>query len=159
MAVFALATSFLLVMVSPWFKNPFEFIWVTPIFVDIKNISSQFLNLPFIQNFIFTDQQSNTTFVQMSSELHALLAQAGVQVNQFIADGKGLNPQLLNYWMQIHPPMLFIGFSMATVPFSFAMAALMKNDYQRMGKPVIAMGTCRNRNSWSWNYDGRLLGL
>ena len=74
MAVFALATSFLLVMVSPWFKNPFEFIWVTPIFVDIKNISSQFLNLPFIQNFIFTDQQSNTTFVQMSSELHALLA-------------------------------------------------------------------------------------
>ena len=32
--------------------------------------------------------------------------------------------------MQIHPPMLFIGFSMATVPFSFAMAALMKNDYR-----------------------------
>ena len=130
MAVFALATSFLLVMVSPWFKNPFEYIWTVPVFVDIKSINSQFLNLPFIQNFIFTDQQSNTTFVQMSKELYASLTQAGVSVNQFIMDGKGLNPQLLNYWMQIHPPMLFIGFAMATVPFSFAMAALMKNDYR-----------------------------
>ncbi len=144
MAVFALATSFLLVMVSPWFKNPFEYIWMTPIFIDIKNINAQFLNLPFIQNFIFTDQQSNTTFVQMSTELHTLLAQAGVQVNQFIADGKGLNPQLLNYWMQIHPPMLFIGFSMATVPFAFAMAALMKNDYREwvnQSLPWVLAGT------------------
>ncbi len=144
MAVFALATSFLLVMVSPWFKNPFEYIWMTPIFIDVKNINAQFLNLPFIQNFIFTDQQSNTTFVQMSSELHTLLAQAGVQVNQFIADGKGLNPQLLNYWMQIHPPMLFIGFSMATVPFAFAMAAMMKNDYREwvnQSLPWVLAGT------------------
>ncbi|MDP2366106.1 MAG: cytochrome C biogenesis protein, partial [Ignavibacteria bacterium] len=73
MAVFALATSFLLVMVSPWFKNPFEFIWTIPVFIDVKNINAQFLNLPFIQNFIFTDQQSNTTFVQMSKELYASL--------------------------------------------------------------------------------------
>lgn len=130
MAVFALATSFLLVMVSPWFKNPFEYIWMTPIFIDAKSINPQYFNLSFLQNFIFTDQQSNTTFVQMSKDLHALLAQSGISVNQFILDGKGLNPQLLNYWMQIHPPMLFVGFAMATVPFSFAMAALMKNDYR-----------------------------
>lgn len=144
MAVFSLATSFLLVMVSPWFKNPFELIWTTPVFVDIKNINSQFFNLPFLQNFIFTDQQSNTTFVQMSKELYASLTQAGVSVNQFIIDGKGLNPQLLNYWMQIHPPMLFIGFSMATVPFAFAMAALMKNDYRQwvnQSLPWVLAGT------------------
>lgn len=144
MAVFALATSFLLVMVSPWFKNPFEFIWTNPIFIDVKSINAQFMNLPFIQNFIFTDQQSNTTFVQMSKDLYAQLTQAGVSVNQFIADGKGLNPQLLNYWMQIHPPMLFIGFSMATVPFAFAMAALMKNDYREwvnQSLPWVLAGT------------------
>jgi cytochrome c-type biogenesis protein CcmF len=144
MAVFALATSFLLVMVSPWFKNPFEFIWTTPIFIDVKSINAQFMNLPFIQNFIFTDQQTNTTFVQMSKELYGSLTQAGVSVNQFIADGKGLNPQLLNYWMQIHPPMLFIGFSMATVPFVFAMAALMKNDYREwvsQSLPWVLAGT------------------
>lgn len=144
MAVFTLATTFLLVMVSPWFKNPFELIWMTPIFIEVKNISPQHFNLPFLQNFIFTDQQTNTTFVQMTSELHAMLAQAGVHVNQFIINGRGLNPQLLNYWMQIHPPMLFAGFSMATVPFAFAMAALMKNEYRdwvKQSLPWVLAGT------------------
>jgi cytochrome c-type biogenesis protein CcmF len=130
MAVFTLATSFLLVMVSPWFKNPFEYIWVTPVFVKIEHISSQFYNLPFIQQFFFTDQSSNQGFIQINSEFAALLSQAGVAMNDFIIDGRGLNPQLLNFWMQIHPPILFAGFSMATVPFAFAIAALMKNDYK-----------------------------
>ena len=144
MAVFTLATTFLLIMVSPWFKSPFEYIWTTPIFVEVKNLNSKFFTLPFLQNFVFTDQQSNTTFIQFNSQLHALLTQAGVSVNQFIIDGKGLNPQLLNYWMQIHPPMLFIGFSMATVPFAFAMAALMKNEYRdwvNQSLPWVLAGT------------------
>ena len=133
MAVFTLATSFLLVMVSPWFKNPFEYIWVTPVFVKIEHINSQFLNAdiyPFLQSFFFTDQSTNQSFIQVSSDLVSQLSQAGISVNQFIIDGKGLNPQLLNFWMQIHPPILFAGFSMATVPFAFAIAALMKNDYR-----------------------------
>jgi len=129
MAVFTLATSFLLVMVSPWFKNPFEYIWITPVFVKVEHLNSQFFNLPFIQQFFFTDQSTNQGFVQINSELVSKLSAAGVSVNQFIIDGKGLNPQLLNFWMQIHPPILFSGFSMATVPFAFAIAALMKNDY------------------------------
>ncbi len=133
MAVFTLATSFLLVMVSPWFKNPFEYIWITPVFVKIEHINSQFLNAdiyPFLQSFFFTDQSTNQSFIQVSSDLVSQLSQAGISVNQFIIDGKGLNPQLLNFWMQIHPPILFAGFSMATVPFAFAIAALMKNDYR-----------------------------
>lgn len=144
MAVFGLATSFLLVMVSPWFKNPFEYIWMTPSFIEINKINSQYFNLSFLQNFLFTDQQSNTTFIQMSPQLHSLLSQAGVSVNSFIIDGKGLNPQLLNYWMQIHPPMLFTGFAMATVPFSFAMAAMMKNEYRdwvKQSLPWVLAGT------------------
>jgi cytochrome c-type biogenesis protein CcmF len=130
MAVFTLATTFLLVMVSPWFKNPFEYIWMTPTFIKVEHLNSQFFSLPFIQQFYFTDQSSNQAFIQINKELVALLSQAGVSVNQFIIDGKGLNPQLLNFWMQIHPPILFSGFSMATVPFAFAIAALMKNDYK-----------------------------
>ena len=130
MAVFTLATSFLLVMVSPWFKNPFEYIWITPVFVKIEHLNSQFFNLPFLQSFFFTDQSTNQSFIQINSDLVSKLSQAGISVNQFIIDGKGLNPQLLNFWMQIHPPILFSGFSMATVPFAFAIAALMKNDYK-----------------------------
>jgi cytochrome c-type biogenesis protein CcmF len=55
-----------------------------------------------------------------------------------------LNPQLLNWWMQVHPPVLFIGFAMATVPFSFALAAMMKNEYKdwiRQAFPWVLAGT------------------
>jgi len=132
MAVFTLATSFLLVMVSPWFKNPFEYIWTDPhgVFVKIEHLNSQLFNLPFIQQFFFTDQSSNQGFIKIDPDFVSHLRQAGYSLNQFIIDGKGLNPQLLNFWMQIHPPILFAGFSMATVPFAFAIAALMKNDYR-----------------------------
>ena len=41
------------------------------------------------------------------------------------ADGRGLNPQLQNYWMTIHPPTLYLGFTSFTVPFAFAMSALL----------------------------------
>ena len=40
------------------------------------------------------------------------------------SDGRGLNPQLQNYWMVIHPPTLYLGFTAFTVPFAFGMAAL-----------------------------------
>jgi len=39
-------------------------------------------------------------------------------------DGEGLNPLLQNYWMIIHPPALYTGFVGCTVPFAFAVAAL-----------------------------------
>jgi cytochrome c-type biogenesis protein CcmF len=40
-------------------------------------------------------------------------------------DGRGLNPQLQNYWMTIHPPTLYLGFTAFTVPFAFGIAALL----------------------------------
>ncbi|MBK7256797.1 MAG: hypothetical protein IPI01_03050 [Ignavibacteriae bacterium] len=42
------------------------------------------------------------------------------------ADGRGLNPLLQNYWMVIHPQVLFSGFASMAVPYSYAMAALLK---------------------------------
>jgi len=41
------------------------------------------------------------------------------------ADGRGLNPQLQNYWMTIHPPTLYLGFTAFTIPFAFAVSALL----------------------------------
>ena len=58
-------------------------------------------------------------------------AHPGEAIKGFIpADGKGLNPSLENLWIVIHPPMLFLGFSLLAVPFAFALAGLMKRDYQ-----------------------------
>ena len=39
-------------------------------------------------------------------------------------DGEGLNPLLQNYWMMIHPPMLYLGMTGWCVPFAFVIAAL-----------------------------------
>ncbi len=40
------------------------------------------------------------------------------------ADGRGLNPLLQNFYMIIHPPMLYLGFVGMTIPFAFCLAAL-----------------------------------
>jgi len=45
------------------------------------------------------------------------------------ADGLGLNPLLRDPWMVIHPPVIFLGYAMATVPFVISIAALIMNDY------------------------------
>lgn len=39
-------------------------------------------------------------------------------------DGQGLNPLLQNYWMIIHPVMLYLGYVGMVVPFAFAVGAL-----------------------------------
>jgi len=44
------------------------------------------------------------------------------------ADGNGLNPLLRHPGMIIHPPMLYLGFVGLTIPYAFAMAALMSNQ-------------------------------
>lgn len=41
------------------------------------------------------------------------------------ADGNGLNPQLQNIGMVIHPPMLYLGYISITIPFAFGIAALL----------------------------------
>jgi cytochrome c-type biogenesis protein CcmF len=53
-------------------------------------------------------------------------------------DGRGLNPLLMNYWMTIHPPTLFLGFASTLVPFAFAIAAFWNkkfNEWQKLALP------------------------
>ncbi|MTI88818.1 MAG: hypothetical protein FH748_12695 [Balneolaceae bacterium] len=52
-------------------------------------------------------------------------------------DGQGLNDLLKSPWMMIHPPILFVGFSMMTIPFCFAMAALWKQKYNEWVGPAL----------------------
>ncbi len=41
------------------------------------------------------------------------------------ADGNGLNPQLQNPGMVMHPPMLYLGYISITIPFAFGIAAML----------------------------------
>jgi len=47
----------------------------------------------------------------------------------FQTEGAGLNPLLQNFWMQIHPPIMFIGFAATVFPFCFAVTALVERRY------------------------------
>lgn len=54
-----------------------------------------------------------------------------------LTDGNGLNPLLENIWMIIHPPSLFLGYAVALVPFSFAIASLWRKEYHSWLRPAI----------------------
>jgi len=59
-------------------------------------------------------------------------------------DGRGLNPLLQNFWMIIHPPILFLGFAMLAVPFAFALASLWQKQYHEwisVAMPWVLMGS------------------
>lgn len=67
---------------------------------------------------------------------------------EFVKDGNGLNILLQNYWMVIHPPILFLGFSATLIPFAYTIAALWKGEYQTWVKPT-----------WIWSlFAGAVLG-
>ncbi len=53
------------------------------------------------------------------------------------ADGTGLNDLLKSPWMMIHPPVIFIGFAMMTVPFAFAIASLWTKTYHDWIRPAL----------------------
>jgi cytochrome c-type biogenesis protein CcmF len=61
-------------------------------------------------------------------------------------DGRGLNPLLMNYWMTIHPPTLFLGFASTLIPFAFSVAGLRTRKYMDWQKTALP-----------WTYFGILV--
>jgi cytochrome c-type biogenesis protein CcmF len=72
------------------------------------------------------------------------------------ADGEGLNPLLQNFYMIIHPPSLYTGFVGCSVPFSFAVAALVTG---RLDSEWIV--ACRKWTLFAWMFlaIGNTLGM
>jgi cytochrome c-type biogenesis protein CcmF len=72
------------------------------------------------------------------------------------ADGRGLNPQLQNYWMTIHPPTLYLGFTAFTIPFAFAIAALLTG---RLDTTWITTTRRWTLLSWFFLTNGIIFGM
>ncbi|HTX18349.1 MAG TPA: cytochrome c biogenesis protein CcsA [Bacteroidota bacterium] len=104
MLVYSGILSFLLLMIIV--KNPFAYIW------DLfpQDLIHTGVIPPGVTNFVWLDQAK------------------GIWA-QYPSEGKGLNPLLQNYWMVIHPQVLFIGFTSMSVPFAYAVAGMLKRDY------------------------------
>lgn len=72
------------------------------------------------------------------------------------ANGQGLNPQLQNYWMTIHPPTLYLGFTAFTVPFAFAIASLLNG---RLDSRWITLTRRWTLMSWFFLSIGIIFGM
>ncbi|HUL44549.1 MAG TPA: cytochrome c biogenesis protein CcsA [Bacteroidota bacterium] len=58
-----------------------------------------------------------------------LIAKSPFEISQTVPrDGEGLNPLLQNFWMVIHPPILFLGYAAAVLPFALALSALWRKN-------------------------------
>jgi cytochrome c-type biogenesis protein CcmF len=68
---------------------------------------------------------------------------------QFITDGNGLNVLLQNYWMVIHPPVLFLGFASTIFPFAFVLGGLWTRKYTEWTRAALP---------WTL-FSGAVLGL
>jgi len=71
-------------------------------------------------------------------------------------DGKGLNPQLQTFTMLIHPPSLLTGYVSATIPFAFAMAALLSGRVDDQWLKSVRKWTLV---SWLFLSVGLMLGM
>jgi cytochrome c-type biogenesis protein CcmF len=97
--------------------------------------------------FIFGAKVGSSPFILLREEMNWPILSRPDYL-QFIKDGTGLNTTLQNYWMVIHPPVLFLGFASTTVPFAFAVAGLLKKDNGWMNHVL----------SWA-NFSAGILGL
>jgi cytochrome c-type biogenesis protein CcmF len=51
------------------------------------------------------------------------------KIGEIPGDGTGMNSLLMDPWMIAHPPILFLGYASSTIPFGYAIAALIKGDF------------------------------
>jgi len=71
------------------------------------------------------------------------------------SEGAGLDPLLLHPSMMIHPPMLYSGYTLLTIPFAFAVGALITG---RLGSEWIALTRRFALGAWLFLGIGILLG-
>jgi len=71
-------------------------------------------------------------------------------------DGQGMNPQLQNPGMVFHPPMLYLGYISITIPFAFAIAALLTKKLDTEWMVAVRKWTVV---SWLFLSVGLLIGM
>ena len=83
--------------------------------------------------FIFDSKLGSSPFLLLREEMNWPILSRPDYLH-LIKDGTGLNTLLQNYWMVIHPPILFLGFASTTIPFGFAVVGLIKKEHDWMDR-------------------------
>ncbi|MBA2501163.1 MAG: cytochrome c biogenesis protein CcsA [Chitinophagaceae bacterium] len=86
--------------------------------------------------YVFGSKIGSNPFVLLRNEMDAPIFSRPDYLS-FVTDGNDLNPLLQNYWMQIHPPVLFLGFASVLIPFAYAIAGLWTRKYADWTRPAL----------------------
>lgn len=87
--------------------------------------------------YIFGAKIGSDPFILFREANPSMPVFANANYLSFIRDGRGLNPLLQNYWMTIHPPILFCGFASTIIPFAYAIAGLWTRKFGEWVKPAL----------------------
>ncbi|MCS6916189.1 MAG: cytochrome c biogenesis protein CcsA [Chitinophagales bacterium] len=96
-----------------------------------------FLSSMLLGIYVFGYKIGSTPFALLRHEMQDAPIFQRADYLSFIADGNGLNPLLQNYWMVIHPPVLFLGFAASLLPFAWAAHGLVSRNFTAWAKPVL----------------------
>lgn len=112
--------------------------WEAPV-MSIMSFAQTLLATMLLGIYFFGNKVGSSPFVLLRNEMDAPIFAKADYLN-YITDGNGLNALLQNYWMVIHPPVLFLGFASTLIPFAFAMAGLLTRDHTGWTKPALPWG-------------------
>lgn len=109
--------------------------WEAPV-ISVIALSQFFLASMLLGIYLFDFKIGSNPFALLRDVMsNAPIFKRGNYLSM-ITDGNGLNPLLQNYWMVIHPPVLFLGFASTIVPFAYAIAGWWKKDFDGWTKAV-----------------------
>ena len=109
--------------------------WEAPV-LTVISFAQFFLLMMILGIYIFDVRIGNSPFTLTRNEIAGPIFSQPNYLS-FIKDGIGLNVLLRNYWMVIHPPVLFFGFASTIVPFAYAYAGIQTKRYGDWIKPLL----------------------
>jgi cytochrome c-type biogenesis protein CcmF len=124
-------------------KKPLLQGWESPV-MTVISFAQFFLGMMLLGIYIFNIKIGGSPFTFTKTELHLDQAPRFLDDNGNLASNYldrlpegGLNVLLRNYWMVIHPPILFLGFASTIIPFAFAYAGIQTKRFGDWVKPAI----------------------
>ncbi len=109
--------------------------WEAPV-MSVVSLAQFFLLMMILGIYFFGERIGSSPFTLTRNEIEGPIFSMPNYLT-FIKDGIGLNVLLRNYWMVIHPPILFLGFASTIIPFSYAYAGIQTKRFGEWIQPAL----------------------
>ena len=116
-------------------KSPLLNGWEAPV-MTVISLAQFFLGMMILGIYVFNVKIGTSAFTLTRNEIEGPIFSQPNYLS-FLTDGVGLNVLLRNYWMVIHPPVLFLGFASTIIPFAFAYAGIQTKRFGDWVKPAL----------------------